>query len=80
MASKTIMSCDIKDCNSEKEVKTVKIQVIFTTEQTEGRSCAPYLSEERFDMCQECENKLLKGNYIFADGAQGYNTYYFKNT
>lgn len=78
MASKTIMSCDIKDCNSEIKVKTEKIQVIFTTEQTEGRSCTPYLSEERFDMCEACMNKVLEGNYIFGYGAQGYNTYYFK--
>lgn len=77
MASKTIMSCDIKDCNSEKEVKTVEIQVIFTSDQTEGRSCNPYLSKQKFDMCQNCLDKLLKGNYVFAYGAQGYNTYYF---
>ena len=57
---------------------TLKIQVIFTTEQTEGRPCDPYLTDKNLDLCEMCLKAVLKGNYIFGSGAQGYNAYYFK--
>lgn len=68
--------CDI--CH--KKATTHKtLQVIFTTEQTEGRSCKPYLSfPEELDLCDDCLGKIMKGNYVFGSGAQGYNDYYFK--
>jgi len=74
----TIVKCDILDCGKENS-KEHKLQVIFETEQTEGRSCKPYLSNELVDLCDECFSKVLKGQYIFAYGAQGYNKYYFKD-
>lgn len=69
--------CDIDGCSNtpDKENLNIAIQVIFTTEQTEGRGCEPYLSDEKLDICKSCLNKVLKGNYIFAYGAMGYNTY-----
>lgn len=67
--------CDI--CFKEKEIENRVIQVIFTTEQTEGRSCEPYLSPQKIDICKECLDKVLKGNYIWGHGAQGNNSYYF---
>lgn len=70
-----VYKCDIKDCENNPQKKGFKIQVIFTTDQTEGRSCEPYLSDETIDICKSCLDKVLKGNYIFASGAMGYNTY-----
>ncbi len=75
---KTIITCDIEKCNNDFLVETKDIQVIFTTDQTEGRSCTPYLSNEKVDICVDCLIKVLEGNYIWANGAQGHNTYYFK--
>ena len=68
--------CDI--CH--KKATTYKtLQVIFTTEQNERRPCNPYLSyPEALGLCDDCLDKIMKGNYVFASGAQGYNDYYFK--
>lgn len=69
--------CDV--CKKELyNNQRTNIQVIFTTEQTEGRSSNPYLCEEKIHLCAICKECVLKGNYIFAHGAQGYNTYYFE--
>ena len=69
--------CDI--CN-EKATAHKVLQVIFTTEQTEGRPCKPYLNfPNELDLCDDCLGKIMEGNYVFASGAQGYNDYYFKN-
>jgi hypothetical protein len=78
MSRTEIIKCDIKDCKNTTKVKALRIHVIFTTDQTEGRSKSPYLSLEEFDICENCYNKILSGKMIFAFGAQGYNTYYFK--
>ena len=37
--------CDI--CENEMPVTTVPYPVIFTTEQTEGRPCKPYISVKK---------------------------------
>lgn len=75
MSKIELVNCDI--CGNGCGEMTQKTQVIFTTEQTEGRSCNPYLQLVDIDLCDECKEHLLKGNYIFAEGAQGYNKYYF---
>lgn len=70
--------CDI--CKQELDSngkKDVKLSVIFTTEQTEGRSCTPYLSLETLDLCKHHYDNLMRGKMIFAHGAMGYNTYHF---
>lgn len=75
--------CDIKDCGKDAlEVGgtvACNLQVIFTTDQTEGRSCKPYFSMYCLDLCPEHTENLFRGNYIHAYGAQGNNTFYFKN-
>lgn len=76
-----ILTCDI--CHKKNTakgiiVKETAIEVIFTTEQTEGKGIAHYLSKERFDCCNICSKKIIKGNYVFASGAQGYNKFWFK--
>ena len=77
----TQITCDICDrqINIIEAAKCHKtITVIQTTEQTEGRSTDPYLSNQNLDICYECESRILKGNMLFSSGAQGYNTYTIK--
>jgi hypothetical protein len=69
--------CDIKDCGNNADIIGDKYQVIFHTDQTEGRSVKPYLSIETIDMCFECYDKVIKGNPIHGHGAQGNNVYSF---
>ena len=75
--------CDV--CKSDIPVSLVSpksqaIQVIFNNEQTEGRSCKPYLSSQHLDLCKVCQAHMLEGNYIFGSGAMGHNTYNFKES
>lgn len=73
---KEVYTCDISNCGNDPAYKDKELDVIFTTEQTEGRSCPPYISRQKLDICDTCMSKLLKsGKYIQATGAQGYNTY-----
>jgi hypothetical protein len=78
--NKVLVKCDICSNDIIHNINTFegKLQVIFTTEQTEGRSTSPYLGEEEIDLCEDCYKHLLSGNYIYAAGAMGYNKYFFK--
>lgn len=78
MGVTTKFYCDV--CKSTTDVQcALQLQVIFTTEQTEGRPIAPYrLNTKKMDICSDCMNRVLDGEAIFAHGAQGLNTYYFK--
>lgn len=70
--------CDV--CKKETNNEEIDIQVIFTTEQNEGRSCYPHLCNEKLNICDDCMEKILfDGNYIFASGGMGINTYVFKD-
>lgn len=71
-----IYYCDV--CSKEKDIKSINIDVVFLTDQTEGRYCEPYLSREKIDICEDCMIIVLSGKYIFGTGAQGYNKYSFK--
>jgi hypothetical protein len=77
---KEIINCDICKNEISKKSNEKKIQVLFETEQTEGRGCKPYLELVEIDLCQDCYNLVLSGRYIYASGAMGYNRYYFKNS
>jgi len=71
-----IYTCDIKDCENNPKYKGKKMQVVFITETTEGRSTEPHLCDVIVDICEECLNKMAKERkYITAEGAMGYNTY-----
>ena len=70
--------CDIDNCNNDVDTIGMSVQVIFTTDQTEGRPTINHFSTDKLDLCNDCKGRLLNGNYIFAHGAQGCNTYYFK--
>jgi hypothetical protein len=66
-------SCDI--CKKEAKVTAIKYPVIFDTEQDEGRSCEPYISNQVIDVCDDCKKQIL---VIHASGAQGFNNYRIK--
>lgn len=68
--------CDIANCDNETNNIGIQMQIIFTTEQTEGRNVEPYFSIENLDLCEKCLNITLKERkYIIAHGAMGNNTY-----
>ena len=65
------IKCDL--CTNEmNEQKTIKYPVIFTTDQTEGKTCEPYISMQELDICVDCQKKVLK---ITGYGAMGNNLY-----
>ena len=76
----TKIHCDIDDCKVElhENRESIKMQTIFTTEQTEGRSTEPYFSFNNLDLCDKCLKLIKSGKYVFAHGAQGHNTFYIK--
>ena len=72
----TVVKCDV--CSKDKASET-SISVVFTTEQCEGRPTKPYLQNVEIDLCDDCLGRvLLQGEHLFAHGAQGHNSYYFK--
>lgn len=73
------IKCDICSCDISKAKEPIRMQVIFTSDQTEGRASKPYFDYNNLDLCENCLSSVLSGNYIFAYGAQGHNIYYFKN-
>lgn len=73
------MYCDVCETEMAKHVEPTKMSVIFTTDQTEGRPTTPYLFLTSIDLCVVCMTHVLNGNALFARGAMGYNTYYFKD-
>lgn len=63
--------CDV--CGAEcKDIKQINYPVVFYTDQTEGRSCNPYISNEKIDVCDNCCKQILK---VSGRGAQGVNEY-----
>lgn len=72
----TKIYCDV--CQQETNNKKIDIQVIFLTEQDEGRCVKPYLCNEKLNLCDNCMNTILDGQYIFAEGAMGCNRYWFE--
>lgn len=79
MAKKVEYICDIKGCEKVANNTDKKMQVIFHTEQTEGRPTAPHFSTVTMDICEGHFSKALSGKYIHAKGAQGHNRYYFQS-
>lgn len=68
--------CDIKGCENEATVINKTFQVVFFTDQTEGRSIKPYLSEEKLDLCNKCIEKIIKERKaICGSGCMGFNDY-----
>ena len=75
---KEIYFCDIcKEESGAPRKGEGKVQVIFTTEQNEGRTSRPYFEIVDINWCEQCRYKALQGNAIWATGAMGYNEYRF---
>jgi hypothetical protein len=74
-----LYKCDVcnRECGARGSMEP-KRQVIFTTEQDEGRSVDPYLELVEIDICPECKKRVLRGEAIYAQGCMGYNRYYFE--
>ncbi len=72
--------CDIDKCENEATYIGTKLQVIFRTEQTEGRPIKGSIAHLKLDLCKDCYLKVLDGVCIDAYGAQGFNKYFFKNS
>lgn len=64
------IKCDC--CGLPKPTMKVKYPVLFSTDQTEGRACDPYISMETLDLCVDCIQDSIR---IRGAGAQGYNEY-----
>lgn len=67
--------CDIKDCPNVSYKDDLRLPVVFTTEQTEGKSSAPYIDMCELDLCKEHYNDFLFTSPLTAIGAQGHNEY-----
>jgi hypothetical protein len=76
MATITTHRCDL--CQKPATHLQEQVQIVFTTEQTEGRPTKPHLSIERLDLCDKCLQQIIDSNPVLAHGAQGHNTYYWK--
>lgn len=62
---KTIVPCDL--CWLEKYAFPNRLQVIFMTDQEEGRSTTPYIENENLDICRDCYFKVLKWAMWYND-------------
>ena len=78
MATVSKTYCDVKGCNLEAFHKDKTVGVVFYTEQTEGRSTTPYLTGVKLDFCKEHYQHYIDMFQFIATGAQGNNTYTFK--
>jgi hypothetical protein len=77
MSKIIITNCDVCGKEVETGINPQEMQVIFTTNQSDGLPCLPYLHNKRIDICSVCLSLRLTGNSIFAHGAQGNTKFYF---
>lgn len=75
MATITKHTCDIAGCGKPAVKLQQKLQVVFTTEQTEGRPTTPHLTDVVLDLCESCLQRIVERHPVRAAGAQGHNTY-----
>ena len=77
---KEIYICDIceEEAGSPRSGQG-SVQVIFLTETNEGQATKPYFQLVNIDWCEQCRTRALSGEAIFAEGAMGYNKYFFKH-
>lgn len=64
-----------RELSTTKKSLETEVQVLFTTEQTEGQPTTPYIQSTGLHLCQECFNKYKASLPISASGAQGHNNY-----
>lgn len=79
MSKEVLYHCDVcKEEGGDDLEKDKEIQVIFTTETTEGTIVDPWLYLCEIDICGDCLERVLDGEALFGSGAQGHYKYYFK--
>jgi hypothetical protein len=79
MARKIIEVCTCDVCGGNKILNYERdMQVVFTTERTEGRSCKPYLDVVTLDICNGCLEEIYNGRQLMGAGAQGCYSYFFR--
>lgn len=78
MATLTQKICDV--CGGDaQDSRPRDMQVIMTTETTEGRSCKHHLSLIELDLCSSCKKKVVEDRMaLMGKGAMGYNDYWFE--
>ena len=70
--------CDICKTKTNSYHSDLELQVIFLTDQTGSGSTEPYLYNVVIDICLDCKDKILKGNYVFAAVAYGCKNFFFR--
>lgn len=70
--------CDIDGCDTPVEPKDVReYEVVFDTEQNEGRSTEPYFQPAELYLCDKHREAYMAIQPIRASGAMGFNKYKF---
>ena len=70
-----IVTCDLCEAKIPAQSKKIQIQMVFTTEQTEGWPTKPYLDFVSIYCCNDCLDKIIEDQPVLASGAQGHNRY-----
>ena len=65
--------CDLCKETATKIAKTIPVR--FTSNQTDGYPCEPYLELHKSDLCDVCYTRIIEGQPLSAHGAMGNNTY-----
>ena len=72
--------CDIEGCGESVKPEAVReYDVVFETEQNEGRSTEPYFSADELYLCDEHTKEVLRLTPIKVTGAMGFNKYRIMN-
>ena len=70
--------CDIAGCGTPVEPEDVReYEVVFETEQNEGRSTEPYFQPAELYLCDKHREAYMQIQPIRATGAMGFNKYRF---
>jgi len=73
-----IKKCDIENSKHCGTARTYEVDVVFSTEQNEGRTTSPYIDRVEIELCEACRNKMLTERIMpKAYGAMGFNHYKF---
>ena len=65
-----IVTCDL--CGRRRDCIIIRYPVVFETDQTEGKSCEPYVSYTELDVCPECRRRVLMVRATVAMGCNEY--------
>lgn len=74
-----IYGCDLcgKESQEKNDFKKVRLNVIWTTEQSEGKNCKPYIDDEKLLLCQGCMDRIASSLIVKAYREHGDNQFEF---